>query len=887
MLDRVSWRWAERRLQRHVPAASLDPVLGDLAEDFADARQRCGEGRAALWLLRETAAVTSAYRQRSQQPRTVSMDYSAEARLAIRRLRKRPAAALVSVITLASAIGVAAVTWTLLSAVILHPLPVADSSSLVVVESRPPKAALNTAAPWQLYPDVLAIDAANIFAATTAGASLSALTATNGIEEVRPIYFASHDFFGTLGVPIRVGRAFSPDDDRRGAPLAAVISDRFWRSQFGGRLDAIGKVFTAAAKPVTIVGIAPPAFRGVSLAAAPDFYLPLNTIGDVGSRSMNFFAEPVEVHGSSPSRFFTVFGRLKAGQTSLEATLQLQEMAGTASHQETMSLLPIDETALPAAARPRIVDFARLLTATVALLLLIGGATVGLLLLIRTEARRDEFAMCLALGATHRRLATGVVLEGLVLAIAGVALAVPLSALLFRSLDAFQLPGNVKLEWLSLSVDWHVVIAAVACASGTVMLMAAVAGVFGVLADTTYALRARAGATPVVSRRRTRSLLVVGQVAVTLVLLAGATMFARSLVASLSLNPGFNTAQLVTGNLSLFSYGYTPERTSQLVDDLRARLTHHPAVESLAFLQSAGSMRGRLTIDGVPRPVPSTVDYTVVDDRYFPTMGMRVTRGRNFSSDDHVGVPLVIIVSESFGRFLADGGDPIGHRVTEISGRKGEPMAIATVVGVVPDVITDVSTLQPFAVYYALAQRAASPSRRFIIRAAGPPMKAAAAAAAAIREIDPRVNPGALTTMEQNIGQQMGPQRFGALVLGVLGATAALLSILGAYVLSESMASIRQREMAIRASLGANRASLSGHLIWQTLRLVGLGLIAGFGLVWIGASTIRSLLFQVQPFDPASLLAVATLIVITAFAVSARPALIAARADLAQLLRED
>ena len=381
--------------------------------------------------------------------------------------------------------------------------------------------------------------------------------------------------------------------------------------------------------------------------------------------------------------------------------------------------------------------------------------------------------------------------------------------------------------------------------------------------------------------------LVAAQVAITLVLLAGAGLFARSLVSALQLNPGFDPDRLVTGSIELTWYGYTPERATAFFETLRQRLTTNPTIASFALTQTRGSMRGRITIDGQPREMSSLVEYTAVDERFFATMGMRILVGRDFSPSDTLDAPLVIIVSESFGRMLAGRGDPVGHRVTEISGRAGQPFAVAEVIGVVPDIVTNVASLEPLAIYYALPQRPGVGSRTMVIRAASDAAVAVRDARSAIREIDPAVNPAAMLTLQERIGRQMGPQQFGAAVLGVLGGIAVLLTILGAYVLAESIAAIRRREVGIRAALGATRSALGVQLLWQTVRLVGVGLLMGLGLAWLGAGTIRAFLFQVQPFDPTTLVGVSATILALALAVSLKPAIAAARMDVARILREE
>jgi putative ABC transport system permease protein len=531
-------------------------------------------------------------------------------------------------------------------------------------------------------------------------------------------------------------------------------------------------------------------------------------------------------------------------------------------------------------------QFARLLGATVGLLMLIGCATVGTLLLVRTEARREEFAMCLALGATRSRLSRGIAAEGALLAAAGAALALPVTLWLFGIVRAFQLPGGVNLELLDLRVDTRVLAAAAAAAVLATLLLTLIAGVFGFAADAGDALRSRTGATPRVARRRTRAVLVAAQVAVALVLVAGAGLFVRSLRAALSLNPGIETSRIINVSLSLGHYEYTPPRATAFFDDLRGRLTGNPAIGTVSFTANQGGFAGAgFIVDGMPRLV-SGVSFIAVDQMYFETLGTGMLQGRGLSAQDVAGAPMVAIVSESFGRFLGEGGTAIGRRLTMPYRRPPAPAPVVDVVGVVPDVITSVATLEPMVLYLPIEQATPGLNRIVVLRATSDADAAKREALSAIKEIDRSVTPGPMLTIDERLTRQMAPQHFGAVVLAALGAIAVLLTILGTYVLSESMAMLRMREMGVRAALGATRQQLALIVLGETGRLVGFGLVLGLGFAWLGASTIRALLFRVEPLDPVTLGGVAAVILFLAMGVSLRPALRAARVDLGAVLRD-
>jgi putative ABC transport system permease protein len=295
-------------------------------------------------------------------------------------------------------------------------------------------------------------------------------------------------------------------------------------------------------------------------------------------------------------------------------------------------------------------------------------------------------------------------------------------------------------------------------------------------------------------------------------------------------------------------------------------------------------------IDGEARQFPSTVWFTAVDQSWFQTMGISLLQGRAFTDEDRSNARRVAIVSESFGRMLADGGDPLGHRITMPVSRAGQDPDVLEVVGVVSDVITDVSVLKTPVLYMPIEQYVRFfpfTSRSLVVRAAGNTNAAHREVFNSIRQVDPAIRPAPLVTLEAQIGNQMSSQRFGAYIMGTLGAIAMMLTLIGTYVLAESMAVFRMREMGIRAALGAKRSQLAGILLAETMRLVGAGLVGGLLLTWTGANTIRAFLFQVQPLDVATLATMSTLILVLSMTVSLRPALHAARTDIARVLKEE
>lgn len=810
-----------------------------------------------------------------------------ELRLAVRRLRRQPGATVASIVTLATASAAALATWVLIDAVLLTPVQAINPDSLLVVRER---SVMRDGTPGELssqmvFSQLAPIRASNAFDAVAAIGHHWALIGDPARPVQSAVAFVTPNLFDVLGVRITHGRGFSSDDDKVGAPVLAVLAHRYWQTEFQADLNVVGKTIRTGNQTATIIGVAPVGFRGLNVGDAPALFLPAQTVYEVVDRNMDYL--DIGIPGTSAMSFFSVVGRLPEGRTREQAAAALSApVTLRTGWRVTFELQSLADAALPDATRPNMLRFTRLLAVTVGLLLLIGSLTVGLLVLIRSESRREELAMCLALGATKWRLVRGVLAESVLLSIAGLALAVPLTFTLLGAARTFELPGRISVDLLNLTVDARVLFIGVLLAFLSTTLIGLVAGFVGVGGSVADVLRARSGATAPLSRRRTRQALVVTQVAVTTVLLIGTGLFVRSVTTALRLNAAYASDEVLTASLSLNGRGYVPENTGQFFDEIRDRLALHPAVVSLGYRDSSGGMGGgsKVTFNGEPREIPSSLSYDHVDDRYFSTIGLGILSGRDFSSADTSSSDLVGIVSASLGRFIANGGDPIGMTVG--SNRPGRPAALVRIVGVVPDLVTNVNVLEPLVLYYAMQQRPPSMRRVLHVRTRAAAGIVATELRRILEQIDPRVTIPPPVTLADAVARQMAPQRFGAAVLGALATVALILTLLGTYVIAETMAKARERELGVRAALGATAGHLGGLVLKETAWLIGLGLAGGLALTWLASSTVEALLYRTEPFDiPA--IAVATLAILAlALLVSARPALRATRIDIANLLRE-
>ncbi|HET9371458.1 MAG TPA: ABC transporter permease, partial [Vicinamibacterales bacterium] len=642
-------RLAAWLIARSVPREERPFVLGDFDEQFQDRAADDAAG-ARRWYWRESLRLACGLAWLTPRPRwtRAGVAFMDDVRYAIRRLRHRPLAAAASVLTLALAIGAAASTWTLISAVLLNPLAVPAADRLVEIGWRDPDQRRTVALQTQVghtYPHFATLrdtGSLPIAAWGAIGSRTPPVLQDNGRVQPASLRFASHNFLELLGLQPSLGRFFTADEDRRGGPLVAVLADRFWRRAFDADPSVLGRTVLVQDRPVQIVGVAPRGFRGLALDSGPDVYLPLHAIEQIQAYDQLFDDGP-------PLYWVHLVGRMPDG-VSLPA--MQERLAGVRlgpKQNRRVVLTDLQTAAVPELARVGVKQFTRLLAATVGLLLAVGGLTVGMLLALRTEARAAEFAMCLALGASRYRLAMGVAVEGCVLAFAGALLALPASQMMFAGVRLFQLPGNIRLELLELSLDGRVLAGVAGASIVSVLLIAVVAALFSVRRRAGDALRSPAAATSRVTRRGSRTALVTAQVAVTLVLVTGTVLFARSVAHALALNPGMDIGRIFGGDVDFEGYGYDATRADLAMDALADRLRRTPEIASFGISSYPTQIvNGRdVLVDGESVRLPGYLGLTGADASYFETLSLRILDGRGFLDGDDAGAAPVALVSES------------------------------------------------------------------------------------------------------------------------------------------------------------------------------------------------------------------------------------------------
>lgn len=473
------------------------------------------------------------------------------------------------------------------------------------------------------------------------------------------------------------------------------------------------------------------------------------------------------------------------------------------------------------------------------------------------------------------------------LALAGGVLSLLVAHWLFASVVAFELPGNLPIEDLGLSLDSRALLAAAAAAVGAVVLISTIAASFCFSVDTADSLH-RSAATRHTRRGRLRSVLVVGQVGVALVLLAGTGLFARTLSSALDINPGVDIGRVVFADVVAGGAGYSPREADVFFDRVRERLSEHPDVDWVVAGSWAGTMArgGETFVDGRPLRLPAGLSRTVIHDGYFATMGGAIFQGREFTRAERENAFPVAIVSPALGRLISRDGSPVGHSIRAPYARGDTDYEI---VGVASDLVRAVGSEDDLVVFFPDTSEINTGRQRtlFVRSAREDVAPVVRAITEAVDEIDANVGINRIQTVEEQILGQMSAQRFGMTAMGGLAAIAVLLTTVGIYVLAESLANGRRRELGIRAALGATRWQLGTAILSETTRLVGIGILLGLGLVWMGSGMIRAFLFGIGPMDPATLFGASALVLVLVAAAGLKPVSSVMRMDVSRTLREE
>ena len=822
-------------------------------------------------------------------------------RFGLRGLLKRPAFTIVALVILALGIGANTAIFTLINAVVLKQLPVSKPEELVVFNDAagegtstyadddiPPNRRERFS--YALYRHFREHDSSfqelSAFRSGESRVSVRRSDAPGETAERASGHLVSGSYFTVLGVNPMQGRLLTNQDDAPGAPPAAVISHGYWQQKLSGDPQIVGKNILLNGTAFTIVGVMPPQFFGIRVRRSPDFWLPLSFQPQIELRKS--YLEDKNVY------WLNLVGRLKPGvqlaqaQSAVNVQYQqfLTEHAGSQPSDDVRQAIQGAYVQLGSGARGLsglrtfYSQALRMLMVIVALVLLIACANVGNLLLSRAAARQAEISLRQALGASRARLVRQLLTESLLLAIiggiGGIILAQWAVSLLVTRVAATT-PLDVKPDALILLFTFGISIV-----SGVVFGIAP--ALRATKTDLTSALKEKSA---VGRRHRVNlgSVLVVVQVAVSLILLVGAGLFARSLIKLQQEDLGFNRENVLLVSVDTRLAGYKPPDLSAVYRQLYDRLTALPNVQS-ATIASYSPMQGTgtnstITVRGY---TPAKNEDTSVTDiqigpNFTQTMGVPLLMGRDIGLQDTPNSPKVAVVTQAFAQSYFHGENPIGRRATFEEDSDKDDFEI---VGVIGDTKYDSAKEKPDRIVYRpimQVQDQQTFANVFELRTVGEPLNLSAEVRAAIAQVNDKLPVLNLTSLRVQTDESLKQDKLITQLVSFFGLLGLLLSCVGLYGIMAHAVVRRTNEIGIRMALGADRRDIVWMVLKESLLLVGIGLALGVPAALLAARLVSTQLFGVNPTDPLTLLTAALSLTVVAASAGYLPARRASRVN--------
>jgi putative ABC transport system permease protein len=823
----------------------------------------------------------------------------------LRMLAKSPGFTAIAVITLALGIGANTAIFSLMNQVLLRELPIKNPDQLEILRAPGPKSGhISTdgdsteSFSYPMYKGLRDTNA--VFSGILARYGFAASVASRGQTDRATGEVVTGNYFEVLGVQPAIGRVFSQDDDRvPGAQPVVVVSHSYWTRHFGGDPSVLNKVLLINNVEMTVVGVSQAGFSGVQVGKTPDLYVPM-----MMTQQMTQYGETLDRWNDY---WMTLLARRKPGVSEKQAEAginavykplleeQLPQMKSSWNEQKRKQFLE-KKILLSSGARGRTVvqrdSGAQIITlfVMVALVLLIACTNVANLLLARGAARQREFAIRTALGASRGRMVRQLLIESLLCAFGGGALGLLLGTWLMRILTPI-VGANTGIRGLTQNLDTGVLLFAISATLLSGILFGIIPswrvtrlGVSDVIKDqgsTSSASVAHVGF---------RKLLVAGQVAFTMLLLAGAGLFMRSLWNLRNQDLGLKTDNVITFSIQPSLNGYDTPRSIALLDQTRARIASIPGVRSVGSGDVAtlsGDDEGsNITAEGGPQLAEELqdVDRVAISPNYFSTLGVPLLSGRELTEADGATAPKVALASESMVKRFFPGRNPLGLHFAFGGGDKVVPDI--EVVGVVKDVKQEhVSTaIQPY-VYTPYAQRQKITGMTFYVRSERDPLLLASSLQDTVRQLDANLPVYDLKTMQRVVEEDLFSARMVAVLSACFAGLAALLAALGIYGVLAYVVVQRTREIGIRMALGAVAGQVRLLIVKEVGSMVLIGVGVGLPLAYGLARFSESLLYGVHAGDPVVYALGLGLIALIALAACFIPARRATRVDPLVALR--
>ena len=807
---------------------------------------------------------------------------------ALRALPRSPAFAAVAILSLALGIGANTTIFTVINAVLLHPLPVSNSSELVSMYTLDRK---NPGYFLCSYPNYLEYrDQNNVFSGLILYSTLP--LALNTAERPEQIggQIVTGNYFQVLGVKAALGRTFLPEEDRLpGAHAVAVVSYDFWTQRFGSDPRLPGKTLNLNGRPFTIIGVAPKGFHGANALANPEVWVPMMMYNQVLPMSAWF--------NQRRALLFTAIGRLRPGvgvgqaEAAMKTIANRLEQAWPKDNEgRTVVLIPLNEAVIHPNSRGNFVLAGGVLMSVVGLVLLIACANVANLLLVRATGRSKEIAIRLSMGASRWRLIRQLLTESTVLSLLG-----GLLGLLFarwgRDLLWAARPSSLAAGDFDLSLNTRVLLFTLGLSVLTGVLFGLAPALRTTRTNLMTALKERSSQATGYSRSFSlRGILVMAQVALSVVALAGAGLFLKSLRHAQQLNPGYDAGHLLVLSFDVGTRGYSPSAGREFFRQVQDQARRVPGIESvvLGTSQPFHNISARtLVLDGQTSAAEGQGVLTLADrvePGYFQTLRIPMLAGRDFSDLDRPDTPAVAIVNEAMVRRFWPG--PQNQAIGKQFRFFGENIPYQ-IIGVVSDSTYLELGEPPRAMVYLTLRQNYSPSVTLYARTSGDPRRVVGAVRARVQQMDRALLLTNVQTVPQVLDRSLWAPRMGAALLSIFGALALLLAAVGLYGVISYSVSQRAQEIGIRMALGAQPWNVLTQVLTEGMALVGWGL--GFGLLvaFAAARFLTRLLFGVSAADLSTYGAVAVVLLVVSLSACYLPARRATRVDPVQALRAE
>jgi predicted permease len=819
-------------------------------------------------------------------------DFAQDVRYALRVLRKSPAFSAIIIFTLALGIGANTAIFSIVDSLLLRPLPAKNPSQLAVLAFRQGQGPLLTQFSAADLRDIRA-QASGAFSDMLGHMLAFDGVSLNGKADRAVSEYVTGNFFSLLGMKPYAGRFFFPSEGvTPGADPITVLSYSYWKGRFGNDPDIVGKRILVNAHPCTVVGIAPPEFRGLYPAPVAQLYFPFGMLGTFEA------GWPKDLMSNRILQNLYVLGRLRPDVSLATAQADLNVVARrlSAEYPETDKGMTLSVYA-ERYARPdpstsiTLIRSAALFLALVGLVLLLACANIANLLLVRATGRAREMAVRAALGAARNRLIRQLLTESVLLALLGGAAGLFLGMSASRAIGSIDLHAPIPIS-LVYGLDWRIFVYTFAAALLTGICVGLIPALRGSRTSISNALHG-SGRSIAGGKNRVRTALVILQVAGSLMLLVIAGLFARSLGAVQHTNLGFDPHNIVDLTMDPSEIGYGESQGLAFYRSLLDRVRALPGVESASLTSSVPmSNYGNndyLKISDYQTPPGQglpLVGYSVVSPAFFETMRIPILRGRSFTEADAHGAPNVAVVSHTFAERYWPNQNPIGKRFAKVSGITNPEYEV---VGVAKDChFNDVTG--PFDAYFylPLAQDYALSSLQILqIRSAASPVTVIHETQDVVRSLAPDLPLFDIHTMMESLDTLQGFLlfRLGAGLAAALGLLGLVLAVVGVYGVISYSVSQRTHEIGIRMALGAQRAEILKMILGQGLLIVAAGLALGCAAAFAAARLIASLLVGVGPGDPATYSAVVLILSFVALAACYIPARRAMRVDPMTALR--